>query len=237
MMQFGKLFLVPVPISESNVNQTIPLYNIEIIKSLKKFIVEDAKTARKFLKLFNFPKIEEAELMILNEHSKKNDLELLLNDLKNGHDVGLMSDAGCPGIADPGADLIKLAHEHLIEVVPLVGPSSIVLSIMASGFNGQNFAFVGYLPIDKLLKSKRLKELEELAYKKEQAQFFIETPYRNDRLFEDIITCLKPKTQVFVGKNIFSSKQLLFSKSVEEWRRVHNLDLHKVPVVFGIFKP
>ena len=237
MMQFGKLFLVPVPISESNVNQTIPLYNIEIIKSLKKFIVEDAKTARKFLKLFNFPKIEEAELKILNEHSKKNDLDLLLNDLKNGYDVGLMSDAGCPGIADPGADLIKLAHEHLIEVVPLVGPSSIVLSIMASGFNGQNFAFVGYLPIDKLLKYKRLKELEELAYKKEQAQFFIETPYRNDRLFEDIITCLKSKTQVFVGKNIFSSKQLLFSKSVEEWRRVHNLDLHKVPVVFGIFKP
>src|SRR5690606_33761384 len=128
----------------------------------------------------------------------------LLAPLLNGENVGLMSDAGCPGIADPGAEVVKMAHQKNIDVVPLVGPSSIVLSIMASGFNGQNFAFVGYLPIDKTQKQKRLKDLEIVALKHKQAQFFIETPYRNEQLFETLLSVLSPQTRLFIGKDITS---------------------------------
>ena len=232
----GKLYLLPVPINEGEGgNQFIPEYNLSVIKTLTYFIAEDAKTARRFLKWFNYPVIERAEISLLNEHTREAELEGLLKTLLNGHDVGLMSDAGCPGIADPGADVIKRAHQSGVEVVPLTGPSSIVLSIMASGFNGQNFAFNGYLPIDKAQKVKRLKELEQLCLKQKQAQFFIETPYRNSQLFEAALANLQPQTLLFIGKNITGPDQLLVSKSVREWKGQSLPDLHKVPVVFGMY--
>lgn len=234
MKRPGKLFLIPVPIAEDGIN-SLPSYNAAVVQRLNLFIVEDAKTARRFLKLYGYSPIDKAELLLLNEHTKHNDLSPVMKPLLDGYDVGLMSDAGCPGIADPGAEVVRLAHEKNIEVVPLVGPSSIVLSIMASGFNGQNFSFVGYLPIDKSARAKRIKELESLAAKG-QAQFFIETPYRNDQLFENLLTVLSPQTRLFVGKDITAPSQFLKTSLVSEWKKNQNVQLGKVPVVFGIYR-
>ena len=236
MSQFGKLYLLPVPISDDVVNNFIPEQNLSIVRGLVNFIAEDAKTARKFLKWFGYPKIEEAEIALLNEHTKSYSVLELMQPLLDGKNVGLMSDAGCPGIADPGAEVVKIAHQKNIEVIPLVGPSSIVLSIMASGFNGQNFAFVGYLPIEKPQRLKRIKELEQFAVKHKQAQFFIETPYRNDQLFESLLASLSPETIVFVGKDITGPQQFLQSKSVFDWIKSVKPNINKVPVVFGIYK-
>lgn len=236
MSHLGKLYLLPVPITEENGQKFIPVYNSEIVKTLTKFIAEDAKTARRFLKGFGYPNIQEAEILLLNEHTKTGDLSALMNPLFQGQSMGLMSDAGCPGIADPGAEVVKLAHQKNIEVIPLVGPSSIVLSIMASGFNGQNFAFVGYLPIEKAQKVKRLRELELLANKQNQAQFFIETPYRNEQMLEVILESLNPQTLLFIGRDITAPKQFLASKTVAEWKKGPKLNMHKVPVVYGIYR-
>lgn len=232
----GKLYLLPVPIAEENGYQYIPPYNSQIIKALNKFIAEDAKTARRFLKGFGYESIQNSEILLLNEHTQSHELAGLLAPLLNGEDMGLMSDAGCPGIADPGADIVKYAHQKGIEVIPLTGPSSIVLSIMASGFNGQNFAFVGYLPIEKAQKTKRLKELEQLAVKQLQAQFFIETPYRNEQMFDSILETLHSQTMLFIGCNITSPKQFLMSKTIAEWKKGVKPLLHKIPVVFGIYR-
>ncbi len=233
---FGKLYLLPVPITEGNENKFIPNYNFEIVKNLTHFIAEDAKTARRFLKYFSYPKIENAQIVELNQHTKQFAIAELITPLLNGYDVGLMSDAGCPAIADPGAEVVQLAHQKNIIVVPLVGPSSIVLSIMASGFTGQNFAFVGYLPIEKEAKLKRLKELEQLVLKTNQAQFFIETPYRNVHFFEMLLHSLSPQTMLFMGVNITSPNQLLITKTIADWRKTPTLDLNKIPAVFGIYK-
>lgn len=236
MSHLGKLYLLPVPIIEEGGHKFIPAYNSEIISTLKIFLAEDAKMARRYLKGFGYPSLPDAEILLLNEHTKSGDLSGLINPLLNGHNVGLMSDAGCPGIADPGADVVKLAHQKGIEVNPLVGPSSIVLSIMASGFNGQNFAFVGYLPIEKPLKMKRLRELETLAQKQNQAQFFIETPYRNEQMLDTILESLAPQTLLFIGRDISAPKQLLLSKTVAEWKKGPKPAMHKVPVVYGIYR-
>lgn len=232
----GKLYLIPVPISEEGGAEHIPEYNLQLVKELRHFIVEDAKTARRFLKLFGYSPIDNAELLLLNEHTKNDSVSELIAPLLKGENMGLMSDAGCPGIADPGADVVKKAHEKGIEVVPLTGPSSIVLSIMGSGFNGQNFAFAGYLPIEKAQKIKRLKELEALAVKTMQAQFFIETPYRNTQMFETLVSTLSPQTLLFIGKHITAANQYLKALTVAEWQKTPPPDLHKIPVVFGIYK-
>jgi 16S rRNA (cytidine1402-2'-O)-methyltransferase len=232
----GKLFLIPVPVSEESGLAHIPAFNTETVKTLKYFIAEDAKTARRFLKLCSYPDISAAEIALLNEHSRQEDFTELLHPLLKGENVGLMSDAGCPGIADPGAEVVKEAHKKGIEVIPLTGPSSIVLSIMASGFNGQNFAFVGYLPIEKPQKIKRIKELEQLALKSSQAQFFIETPYRNEQLLETLLGTLSPGTRLFIGMNITSENQFLRSLTAAEWKKEQRPSLNKVPAVFGIYK-
>lgn len=231
----GKLYLLPVPITEEGGNRFIPAYNADIVQKLSVFIAEDAKTARRCLKGFAYADLQAAEILVLNEHTKNADVSELLAPLMAGKDVGLMSDAGCPAIADPGAEVVRLAHQKHIEVIPLVGPSSIVLSIMASGFNGQNFAFVGYLPVDKAQKIKRLRELEVLATKHKQAQFFIETPYRNEQVFESLLEALSPQTLLFLGRDITSQKQFLVSKSVADWKKGQKPAMHKVPVVFGIY--
>lgn len=232
----GKLYLLPVPIHEESENRFIPEFNSSVVKRLTHFIAEDAKTARRFLKWFGYETISLAEISLLNEHTPASEMEGLLKALKNGQDVGLMSDAGCPGIADPGADVVKLAHKNGITVIPLVGPSSIVLSIMASGFNGQNFAFTGYLPIDKTAKIKRVKELEQIVHKQNQAQFFIETPYRNEQLFDVLLEVLAPDTFLFIGKELTAPHQVVLSKSVAAWKKTPKPFLHKVPVVYGIYK-
>jgi 16S rRNA (cytidine1402-2'-O)-methyltransferase len=225
-----------VPLSDGAAQNYIPEHNFDTVRSLTFFIAEDAKTARKNLKIFGYPVIANAEIYLLNEHTKKQEIPALLEKLVAGENVGLMSDAGCPGIADPGAEVIALAHKNGIRVVPLAGPSSIVLSIMASGFNGQNFAFSGYLPVDKIKRQQRLRELENMVLRSGQAQFFIETPYRNAQLYSELLKTLAPQTLLFIGRNITAADESLRSKPVSEWRITTAPDLHKVPVVFGIFK-
>ena len=235
-MPSGTLYLIPVPISETDLSLVVPNYNSELVNSLAYFIAEDAKNARRFLKQCNYADISKAEIAELNEHTKSNSVSELIKPLIEGKNVGLLSDAGCPGIADPGADVVKLAHQKNIVVKPLIGPSSIVLSIMASGFNGQNFAFVGYLPIEKPQRGKRIKELENLAVKSNQAQFFIETPYRNGQLFDDLIQTLQPETLLFIGINLTSSSEKLISRTVKMWKQMPKPDFHKIPAVFGIYR-
>jgi len=234
-MSFGRLYLFPTTISEAEIEKVIPQLNIDLIKNIKQFIAEDAKTARKFLKLCAYPNIQDATIEILNQHTESGSVSQLINHLLKGEDMGLMSDAGCPGVADPGAEIVKLAQQKNITVIPLVGPSSILLTMMGSGFNGQNFAFVGYLPIDKSARIKRIKELEALAQRFKQAQYFIETPYRNGHLFQDLISALSPSTWLCVGVNLTDTNQKMLSKTVADWKREKDFGFDKTPVVFGIY--
>ncbi len=235
MQTYGTLYLLPVSLGESSLEDVLPKKNFEIIKDLTFFIAENAKEARAFLKQSGYPEISRAELSLINQHVKKDELLSFLDPLLKGNDMGLMSDAGCPGIADPGAEIIALAHQKGIKVVPLVGPSSIVLSIMASGFNGQNFAFNGYLPIDKAQKAKRIKELEQFCVKYKQAQFFIETPYRNETLFEDFLKLLQPSTKLLVATHLTLASESVHVKTISDWKKITPPDFYKKPTVFGFF--
>lgn len=235
-MPIGTLYLFPVTLGETEVSLVIPAHNIELIKNITVFIAEDAKNARRFLKQCGYPDLSKAEILLLNEHTKHSELPELINPLFQGKDIGILSDAGCPGIADPGADVVKHAHQKNIKVVPLVGPSSIVLSIMASGFNGQNFAFNGYLPIEKSQRAKRIRELEQVMSKNNQSQFFIETPYRNTSLFEDLQLNLGNETLLCIGMNLTTASEKIITKSISEWKKTSKPELNKIPVVFGIYK-
>lgn len=231
----GTLYLLPVGLGECDLQDVLPQKNFEIIRSLTWFIAENAKEARAFLKQCAYPEISRAQLSLINQHVKQDELRSFLDPLMQGQNMGLMSDAGCPGIADPGAEVVRIAHQKGIKVVPLVGPSSIVLSIMASGFNGQNFAFVGYLPIDKAERTKRLKELEQISVKQKQAQFFIETPYRNQPLFEDLLKTLLPASKILVATNISLGDESIQVKTVAAWKKGTAPEFHKKPTIFGIY--
>lgn len=235
-MPSGTLYLFPVTLGDTEISSVIPAFNIELIKTISVFIAEDAKNTRRFLKQCGYPDLNAAEIFLLNEHTRSSELPALLNGLFQGKNIGLLSDAGCPGIADPGAEVVKLAHQKGIRVVPLVGPSSIVLSIMASGFNGQNFAFNGYLPIEKPSRTKRIKELEQLMYKNNQAQFFIETPYRNMALFDDLLSNLNGETMLCLGVNLTTANESIVAKSISGWKKGPKPELNKIPAVFGIYK-
>jgi 16S rRNA (cytidine1402-2'-O)-methyltransferase len=233
-LQKATLYLIPSPLSDAPLHEVMPDHNLQIVKRLTHFIAEDAKTARRFLKRCGYEDLQKANISLLNEHSKGVDMAGLLAPISQGQDVGLMSDAGCPGIADPGAEVIALAHSKNIFVTPLIGPSSIVLAIMSSGFNGQNFSFVGYLPIDKPMRVKRIRELEQLVLRQKQAQFFIETPYRNNQLLADLLSTLQSTTRVCITQNVTNSDQKIRSLTVADWKK-KTVDLHKIPVVFGIY--
>ncbi|MDF2451818.1 MAG: tetrapyrrole methylase family protein [Bacteroidota bacterium] len=235
MKLYGTLYLLPVGLGDCNIEDVLPKRNLDLIKTLIHYIAENAKDARAFLKQCGIPEISKAEISLINQHAKEEELNSFLKPLLEGHDMGLMSDAGCPGIADPGADIIKRAHQKGIKVVPLVGPSSIVLSIMASGFNGQNFAFTGYLPINSIERCKRIKELEQLCQKQKQAQFFIETPYRNGSVFEDLLKTLQPGTQLLVATHITLTDENISVKPVAAWKKNNVPDFFKKPTVFGIY--
>ena len=232
---YGTLYLLPVGLGECDLENVLPKQNFTIIKSLIYFIAENAKEARAFLKQCDYPEISKAELSLINQHVNLDELNDFIAPLLNGQNMGLMSDAGCPGIADPGSEIIKLAHRKGIKVMPLVGPSSIVLSIMASGFNGQNFAFNGYLPIEKIERAKKIKELEMYCIKNKQAQFFIETPYRNGSLFEDLIKTLQPNTQLLVATNITVGDESILVKPISAWKKGTAPEFYKKPTVFGIY--
>lgn len=225
--------MIPVTLGDDHVAQVLPAEVIHLAQRLDTFVVESEKTARHFLSTIKTNKpVRELQLLTLNEHSNDKELPELLKPLLAGNDVGLMSEAGCPGIADPGAKLAELAHRKGIKVVPLVGPSSILLSLMASGFNGQRFTFLGYIPTDKAARIQRLKEIEKQSLKHHETQIFIETPYRNQHLLEDILQHLNDKTRVCVACNISLSDELIVSKTVAEWKKSPLPDLHKKPTVF-----
>lgn len=234
---FGSLFLIPTPLGEeTDFDKNFPAYNSEIINSIDLFIAEDAKSARRFLKHAGFKKsFDEITILLLNEHT--NELETLhyLDTAFNGRNIGLLSDAGCPGIADPGASVVKLAHEKNIRVVPLVGPSSILLALISSGMNGQNFAFNGYLERDFHLLTKQLKELEKRALHQNQTQIFIETPYRNSKMLEAITRTCGNETRLCIACDITLPTEFIKTKSIAGWRK--NLpDIQKRPAVFILGK-
>ncbi len=207
---------------------------VDTINQIDTYIVENSKTARRFLKEAGL-KTPQKDL-IVHDYGKHNrtDLGQFFVELAAGKDVGLMSEAGCPGIADPGADIVAEAHKRGIKVVPLVGPSSILLALMASGFNGQSFAFWGYLPIDKEQRTKRIKDLDLSASRYKQTQIFIETPFRNNQLFEEVLKSCKPNTQVCVASNLTAEDEFIKTQSVYNWRK-EEIDLHKQPTIFLLY--
>lgn len=232
-MALGTLYFIPVTLGDDNLARALPPEVIGIAQQLDVFVVENEKTARRFLGLMKTQKpVRELTLLTLNEHTEEKTIPSLLTPLLAGKDVGMMSEAGCPGIADPGAKLAALAHQKGIRVAPLVGPSSILLSLMASGFNGQRFTFLGYLPADKAARIQRLKEIEKQSQKNNETQIFIETPYRNQHLLDDILTSCHAETKLCIACNISLENELIISRSIKSWKQSTLPDLHKKPTVF-----
>lgn len=232
----GKLYLIPTTLGDSNISEVLPEFTKTIIEKIDNYIVENEKTARKSIKQVLPEKSQPSlKLNILNKHTDPSVLSTFLDPCKEGIDVGLLSEAGCPGVADPGAEIVKLAHEMGIQVVPLVGPSSILLAMMGSGMNGQSFTFNGYLPIDKKDRKQELKMLERISSERNQAQLFIETPYRNNQLFEDLIQILNPATKLCIACDLTLASEYIITKSILDWSKT-KVDLHKRPTMFIIQK-
>jgi len=230
----GKLFLIPNTLGETNLSGVIPSEVIVLTKNIKVFATENTRNTRRFLKKIDKSiNIDELTFLELNEHSQQKDVENILAYLEK-NDVGIISEAGCPGIADPGAELVALAHQHNYQVVPLVGPSSILLSLIASGFNGQNFSFNGYLPIKGSERTHALKNYERQSMQEDRTQIFIETPYRNQKLFEEIIQTLNPKTLLSIACNITTENEYIRTMSIQEWKK-QKPQIHKQPAIFLIY--
>ena len=229
----GTLYLLPCTLGDTPAEQVLPQHVIDIARRLKHFVVEQPKTTRQFLSALK-PEhpIQSLHFATLNEHTESRELEGLLAPLLAGEDVGIVSEAGCPGIADPGADLVNLAHRRGIRVVPLVGPSSILLALMASGLNGQCFAFHGYLPIAEADRNKTIAALEAESAKRKQTQMFIETPYRNEKLFAALLTRCRPQTLLCVACDITLPGELIQTRSVEQWKSQPAPQLNKRPSLF-----
>jgi 16S rRNA (cytidine1402-2'-O)-methyltransferase len=232
----ASLYLIPVTLGETPIENVLPAYNKTIIVQLKYFIVENIRSARRFLKKTE-PSINIDELTFyeLNKHTNLSDIERYLLPISKGESVGVISEAGCPAIADPGADIVAIAQRKNMTVVPLVGPSSILLSLMASGFNGQSFAFHGYLPIDGGERVKRIKQLEQRIYSEDQTQIFIETPYRNLKLVEDLIKNCTPSTKLCIAMNITCEDEYIKTLPIKEWAK-RLPDMNKKPCIFLIYK-
>ncbi|EAZ82358.1 SAM-dependent methyltransferase [Algoriphagus machipongonensis] len=231
-MPKGKLFLIPNILADNTVNDVISPQIREVVKNTKVYLVENLRTTRRYISSLKLGvNIEEIHMEILDKKTRPESINRLMQPLLNGADVGIISEAGCPGIADPGALAVAHAHTKGIQVVPLSGPSSMFLALMGSGFSGQSFTFHGYLPIDKKERSAALKGLESESLREKRAQIFMETPFRNNQLFEDALRTLSPNTKLCVAKNITGSDELILTKTIAEWKKLP-LDLHKIPTVF-----
>lgn len=230
------LYLIPTLLGDTPVSKVIPPYNIEVASRLKYFIVENTRSARRFLKRCD-PNIDIDGLTFfeLNKLTDPHQIASFLKPLAAGESMGVLSEAGCPAVADPGADVVSIAQREGYKVVPLVGPSSLLMALMGSGFNGQSFAFHGYLPIDPGERAKKLKRLEALAYSDDQTQLFIETPYRNQKLAEEILRQCKPKTRLCIAMNLSLPDAYLVTRTVQAWKGKLP-DMHKKPAVFLIYK-
>lgn len=228
--------MFPVPIGAEEIGCSLPTHNLELLATCHTFIVEELRTARRFLKKAGYPyPIDDTVFLELNEHTTHEEIGGYLDAIERGENVGLLSEAGLPCVADPGAMITKLAQRRGIEVVPLVGPSSLMLALMASGFNGQNFAFVGYLPVDKGKRASEIRRLEERVHREHQTQIFIEAPYRNNQLLEALCTTLSPQTMVCVACDLTLPTQQIRSLTVAAWRKEREKwNLHKRNTVFLI---
>lgn len=235
-MSLGTLYLIPVPLAENAEKYSYTLFHRELINQIDEYIVENEKTARRFLKQAGLT-IAQRDLKMhdYGKHSRETiDFNLIFSSVKEGKDIGLMSEAGCPGVADPGADVVAEAHRRGIKVIPLVGPSSILLALMASGFSGQKFAFHGYIPIDKSERTKKIKDMEFQSQKEQQTQIFIETPFRNNSLIDDLLKNCKEKTQICVACNLTAADEQVHTLSVSEWKK-RKPELHKKPTIFLMY--
>lgn len=235
-MEKGTLYLIPVVLAEGAESKSLTPYLEQTINSINEYIVENEKTARKCLKNAGL-KTPQSELIIhdYSKHNRNESIASYLKGLDAGNNVGFMSEAGCPGVADPGSDIVAEAHRRNIKVVPLVGPSSILLALMASGFNGQSFAFYGYLPIDKADRDRKLKDLESASERLGQTQIFIETPFRNNPFLEHLLKSCKPDTRLCIASNLTAEDEMIKSKSVGEWRKAVP-DLHKKPTIYLLYR-
>lgn len=233
-MSSGKLYLIPTPLGEGDPARVLPASVLEIIPTLSCFVVEELRTARRFLSAAGLKgKIDTLEFYELNEHTDPRQVEPLASLFDNGRNVGLLSEAGLPAVADPGALLVALCHRHNIEVVPLVGPSSLMMALMASGLNGQSFAFVGYIPAKTEERRAALRNLEKRSASARQTQILIETPYRNDSLLSDMLSCLSGNTRVCVAANLTCEDQFICTRTVAQWK-AHLVTIGKRPCVFLI---
>ena len=228
----GHLYLLPTTLGDHEPLEVLPASVQLQVEKISTFIVENEKTARRAIKKLVPDKLQSSlHLFLLNKHTDLAAVPDFLNPCKKGEHVGLLSEAGVPGVADPGSEIVRLAHRKGIRVVPMVGPSSILLAMMASGMNGQNFAFNGYLPIDKRQRKNEIKALERLSIEKNQAQLFIETPYRNNKMLQDLVTLLHPSTRICVACDLTLSSEYIRTKTAAEWSR-SKIDLHKRPCIF-----
>ena len=229
------LYLIPVTLGETPVSQVLPAYNRDVILGIRHFIVENVRSARRFLRLVDheFP-IDDSTFYEMGKHAQTDQFASYLKPLQQGFPVGVISEAGCPAVADPGAEVVAMAQHKGFRVIPLVGPSSMIMAVMASGLNGQSFAFNGYLPVDEADRAKKLKALESRAWNESQTQLLIETPYRNRKMFDTILRTLRPQTRLCVAAGITTSDEYIRTHTVQEWKRIQLPDLSKIPAIFLI---
>lgn len=231
------LYLLPVTLGDTSVDQVLPAYNRDIIVQIKYFIVEDLRSARRFLKKVDRNiNIDELVFFPMGKHASVERFSDYLQPLHQGHSVGVISEAGCPAVADPGSDVVAIAQQKGFRVVPLVGPSSMILAVMASGFNGQSFAFHGYLPIDSSERTKKIKLLEQRIYTEHQTQLFIETPYRNAKMIEEILRTCKGQTKLCIAAGITCADEYIKTRAVQDWKQKGFPDLSKTPAIFLLYK-
>ena len=229
------LYLIPVTLGETPVSQVLPAYNHDVILGIRHFIVENVRSARRFLRLVDheFP-IDDSTFYEMGKHALTDQFVSYLKPLQQGFPVGVISEAGCPAVADPGAEVVAMAQHKGFRVIPLVGPSSMIMAVMASGLNGQSFAFNGYLPVDEADRVKKLKALESRAWNESQTQLLIETPYRNRKMFDTILRTLRPQTRLCVAAGITTSDEYIRTHTIQEWKRIQLPDLSKIPAIFLI---
>lgn len=235
-MSKGKVILIPCTLGDVNPFEVLPKSNTDFINSCDVFIVENLRSARRFLKKVGLQKaIDDLQFFEINKRTKTEDIPSFLSAANEGRNIGILSEAGCPGVADPGAEVVKWAHRKNIQVIPLTGPSSILLALMASGMNGQNFAFIGYLPKEKADRRKKIKQIEQYSKTHKQTQIFIETPFRNNHLLDDLKNYCDKDTQIVVACDLTLTTQYIKRLSAKDWKN-HKIDLHKKPCIFILHK-
>ena len=231
------LYLIPVTLGETSIEQVLPTYNHEVIMGIRHFVVENIRSARRFLRQTDkaFP-IDDCTFFEMGKHADEKQFSQYLQPLRDGKPVGVISEAGCPAVADPGADIVRIAQREGLRVVPLVGPNSMIMAVMSSGLGGQSFAFNGYLPVDASDRAKRLKALESRAWTEGQTQLFIETPYRNEKMFQALVSTLRPQTRLCIAAGITTADEYIRTLPISEWKKTKLPDLSKIPAIFLINK-